>query len=113
MKVVRKVFFVINRKSLTVAALAVLSTYLCRRFNLLADFPLTIITTAVIFPIVFSIGGAYKRRESALQEYGSMKAHGRAIFFVARDWPVQADAETTSKTAELLGEEFPLTQWVG
>ncbi len=83
MELIKKARFVINAKSLTVAALAVVSTYLCRRFDLLAEFPLTIITTAVIFPIVFSIGGAYKRRESTLKEYGSIKAHGRAIFFAA------------------------------
>ena len=104
MALIKKARFVINPKSLTVAALAVVSTYLCRRFNLLADFPLMIITTAVIFPIVFSIGGAYKRRESTLKEYGSIKAHGRAIFFAARDWPPQADAETRGKTAALLGD---------
>jgi hypothetical protein len=70
----------------------------------LADFPLTIITTAVIFPIVFSIGGAYKRRESALREYGSLKAHGRAIYFAARDWPQNSDEETREKTRALLGD---------
>jgi hypothetical protein len=48
-----------------VAATAVASTYLCGRFGLLAEFPLTLIATAVVFPIVFSIGGAYKRREAA------------------------------------------------
>jgi len=100
----KKMFFVLNAKSLTVAGLAVLSTYLCRRFDLLANFPLTLITTAVIFPIVFSIGGAYKRRESALREYGSIKAHGRAIYFAARDWPKHSDAETKAKTTTLLGD---------
>ncbi len=87
----KKLFFVVNAKSVIVAVLALISTYLCRRFNLVADFPLALITTAVIFPIVFSIGGAYKRRENALREYGSLKAHGRAIFFAARDWPQQSD----------------------
>lgn len=100
----KKLFFVVNPKSVTVAAFALLSTYLCRRFNLLADFPLAILTTAVIFPIVFSIGGAYKRRENALREYGSLKAHGRAIFFASRDWPQQSDEETKARTSTLLGD---------
>lgn len=100
----KRLFFFVNLKSLAVAALALVSTYLCRRFNLLAEFPLTLITTAVIFPIVFSIGGAYKRRESALREYGSIKAHGRAIFFAARDWPQKSDKETRARTITLLGD---------
>lgn len=104
MAILKRLFFVLSVKSVTVAAMAVLSTYLCHRYNLLADFPLTIITTAVIFPIVFSIGGAYKRRESALREYGSLKAHGRAIYFAARDWPQNSDEETRAKTRTLLGD---------
>jgi hypothetical protein len=100
----KKLFFVVNAKSVIVAVLALLSTYLCRRFNLSANFPLTLITTAIIFPIVFSIGGAYKRRENALREYGSLKAHGRAIFFAARDWPQQSDEETKARTSTLLGD---------
>ena len=66
--------------------LAVISTWLSIEFDLLADYPLTIISTAIIFPIVFSIGGAYKRREVALDEYGSIKAHGRALYFAVSDW---------------------------
>jgi len=100
----KKLFFVVNVKSVTVTVLALISTYLCRRFNLVANFPLAIITTAVIFPIVFSIGGAYKRRENALREYGSLKAHGRAIFFAARDWPQQSDEDTKTRTITLLGD---------
>ncbi|MHC4085315.1 MAG: hypothetical protein ACYSWZ_14210 [Planctomycetota bacterium] len=100
----KRLFFVVNLKSVIVAVLAVISTYLCRRFGLLANFPLTIVTTAVIFPIVFSIGGAYKRRENALREYGSIKAHGRAIFFAARDWPQHSDEETRARTSTLLGD---------
>ena len=54
--------------------------------QLYADFSLALIGIAVVFPIVFSINGAYKRREVALDHYGTLKAHGRAIYFAARDW---------------------------
>lgn len=63
-------------------ALSVLSAFVCLRFGITADFPLTRIAT----PIVFSIGGAYKRREAALDEYGSIEAYGQAIYLAARDW---------------------------
>lgn len=85
-KAIRRVFVIIDLKALIVTIAAVASTYLCQRYGLKADLPLTLIATAVIFPIVFSISGAYKRRETALAYYGSIKAHGRAIFFAARDW---------------------------
>ena len=84
---------VINRKSVVISALAVLSTWASIKYGFVADFPLTLISTAVVFPIVFSIGHAYKRRENALDEYGGIKAHGRAIYFAARDWiPEESDA---------------------
>ena len=47
---------IIDLKTIVVASLAVASTYLCRRFEITADFPMTLIATAVVFPIVFSIG---------------------------------------------------------
>jgi hypothetical protein len=80
------------------------STYLCDRFQLTTELPLTLIATAVIFPIVFSISGAYKRREHALAEYGSIKAHGRAIYFVTRDWLDNPGDEVLQKSKQLLGD---------
>jgi predicted membrane chloride channel (bestrophin family) len=86
MQTLRSLGSIVNVQTLLVTTSAIASTYACRKTGLVADFPLTLIGTAIIFPIVFSIGGAYKRRESALGAYGSMKAHGRAIFFATRDW---------------------------
>jgi hypothetical protein len=53
---------------------------------------------------VFSINSAYKRRESALDDYGSLKAHGRAIYFATRDWLEDAEAETLDRCRKLLGD---------
>lgn len=54
--------------------------------NWTMDFPLTIVGIAVVFPIVFSIGGAYTRREAALTQYANLKGLGRAMYFASRDW---------------------------
>jgi len=104
MRKVKSFFAIINLKTLIITTLAVTSTYLCRRYNIMADFPTTVIATAVIFPIVFSIGGAYKRRENALAKYSSIKAHGRAMFFATRDWLEEPDLEAQQKIKGLLGE---------
>jgi predicted membrane chloride channel (bestrophin family) len=104
MATLRRILLIINVKTLVITALAVASTYLCWRFRVTADFPLALIATAIIFPIVFSIGGAYKRREVALSEYGSIKAHGRAIYFAARDWLETSDAGTQREIRDLLGD---------
>ena len=83
----RRITSIISLRTFIIVGLALASTFLCIRYNVTADFPLTLMATAVIFPIVFSIGGAYKRRETALDHYGVLKAHGKAIFLAARDWP--------------------------
>ena len=103
MKQIRRVAIVINAKALLVALLAVVSMMVCRHYGLTANFPLTLIATAVVFPIVFSINSAYKRREAALAAYGGVKAHGRAIYFAARDWLEDSDSETLDRISELLG----------
>lgn len=104
MKRLSRIFLIINRKTLIITALAVISTYFCARLGVVAEFPLTLIATAVVFPIVFSISGAYKRREAALDEYGCIKAHGRAIFFATRDWLDDPADETLAHCRELLRE---------
>jgi predicted membrane chloride channel (bestrophin family) len=99
---IRTFLILVNLKTLVVAALAVAATAACRHFGITAAFPLTLIAIAIVFPIVFSIGGAYKRREAALDDYGSLKAHGRAIYFAARDWLEHSDPATLAEARDLL-----------
>jgi predicted membrane chloride channel (bestrophin family) len=97
---------IVNTYSIVVSALAVLSTWICLRYGIKANFPLTLIATAIVFPIVFSIGTAYTRREKALEEFGAMKACGRAMYLASRDWVSEKsdarDAQVKSALFELL-----------
>ena len=99
-----RITLVVDRKSFFIVFMAIGSMLLCRHFDIEADFPLTLISTAIVFPIVFSIGGAYKRREHALAEYGNIKAHGRAIYFAVRDWMPEAREESLVRAREGLSE---------
>lgn len=99
----RTITFIINLKAIVIASLAVLSTWACIHLEIVANFPLTLIATAVVFPIVFSINSAYKRRESVLDDYGSLKSHGRAIFFATRDWLDASSPEKQERCRQLLG----------
>ena len=94
---------VVDIKTLYVSILAVGSMVICKEYSIEGNFPLTLISTAIIFPIVFSIGGAYKRRENALSHYGSIKANGRAIFHAVRDWMPETDEDSLNQTREVLG----------
>jgi len=78
-------------KTLIVVIASIVSTFICSYYEFYANFPLTLIGVAVVFPIVFSINSAYIRRETALTHYGSMKAHSRALFLATRDWVPKSD----------------------
>lgn len=98
----KSIFLIINLNSLLITALAVLSTYLCVRYGIVAEFPLTLILISVVFPIVFSIDAAYKRREAALDYYGDIKAHVKALYFALRDWPEEPCEDDITQCKELM-----------
>ncbi len=97
-----KILLIINLRTLIITILSVAATYLCIRYQITANYPLTLIATAIIFPIVFSINGAYKRREIALGKYGALKAQGKAIYFATRDWLENPSQQTIDKSRKLL-----------
>jgi len=90
--------------TLVLMLLALLSTLACVAWQLYGDLTLTLLGTAVIFPIVFAIHGAYERREMALAQYAALKANGRAIFIGTRDWPETSSSEALKALKALLHE---------
>lgn len=87
---------IIDRQTAVVVGLALLSTYLCHRYGLVFDLPSEVIGIAIVFPLVFSINSAYRRREEALQSFANIKANAIALYFAHRDW-VPRDAEESQK----------------
>ena len=101
-KYIKRIGLIINLKTIIVTFLSIVSTSICLHYDIKASFPLTLIGTAIIFPIVFSIGGAYKRREVALDEYGSVKAHGRALYFAVLHWIENPSEAIKSELKDIL-----------
>lgn len=87
MQTIKQFIKIIDYQTWLVTALALVVVYLCRQFDFLVDLPTTLIGIAVVFPLVFSINSAYKRREDALNAFASLKAHGVALYYAHRDWP--------------------------
>jgi len=86
MDIIKNFSKIIDSQTFIITFLAILSTYLCNHFGFYADLPSGLIGIAIIFPIVFSINSAYKRREEALKYFASLRAHAIAIFYAHRDW---------------------------
>lgn len=104
MKLIRSFTAIINYKTLIVTVLSVVSTWLCYRYQLTAKFPDMLVGVAIVFPVVFSIGSAYNRRETALQKLSDFKGHAVAIYFAAKDWSGQPDAKVHLKVRDLIHE---------
>ena len=80
MRFIRSVFYIINYKTLIITAVSVFTTWLCIEMNLYADFPMTLIGLAIVFPIVFAINSAYKRRERALLSLAEITGYALGIY---------------------------------
>lgn len=91
MKALTNFVNVISLQTLVVISLACVGTFLCLRYDVKIELPTAIIGIAIVFPIVFSINAAYRRREEALRYFGSLKAHAVALYYAHRDW-VPGDA---------------------
>lgn len=86
MRIFKSFFLIINYKTVITSAISFAAAYLCNEFNIKAKFPLYLISIAIVFPIVFSIDSAYKRREFALQQYADLKAHALSYYYGVREW---------------------------
>lgn len=121
-RILKSFLLIINYKTIIVTTLAVISTYICIHLDLTAKFPDMLVGVAIVFPVVFSIGSAYNRRETALQRLSDFKGHAIAIYFATRDWPAEKGSELSLQARNLILETFKLmremfktshlTEWV-
>jgi predicted membrane chloride channel (bestrophin family) len=97
----RSFSLIINWKTYLLTAMSVLCTYLCYTYGLTAKFPDMLVGVAIVFPVVFSIGSAYNRRETALQRWADFRGHAIAIFYATRDWPSDKNNDLAQRTRDL------------
>lgn len=100
-KLARSFSLIINWKTYVLTLLSVLCSYLCFTWGLTAKFPDMLVGVAIVFPVVFSIGSAYNRRETALQRWADFRGHAIAIFYATRDWPSDQNNDLAERTRAL------------
>ena len=103
-RVLRSFFLIINYKTLIITTLAVISSEVCFRFGLIAKFPDMLVGVAIVFPVVFSIGSAYNRRETALQRFSDFKAHPIAMYYASRDWTTDSNHDLPQQVRKVVME---------
>lgn len=103
-RVLKSFLLIINYKTLIITGLALVSTYICYHNNLIAKFPDMLVGVAIVFPVVFSIGSAYNRREVALQRFSDFKGHAIALFYATRDWPLDKNNDLPARVRQNIQE---------
>ena len=101
-KIIRSFRLIINYKTFLVTGLSVLSSYLCFHWGLTAKFPDMLVGVAIVFPVVFSIGSAYTRRETALQRFSDFKGHAIAIYYASRDWATNKENDLPAQARSMV-----------
>lgn len=101
MQTIKQFIKIVDLHTWVVTGLALIVVFICRRLDFLVDLPTTLIGIAVVFPLVFSINSAYRRREDALKAFASLKAHGVALYYAHREWP-QGDDSHARRAGDLL-----------
>lgn len=103
MKTLKNFLKIVDYHTLVVTILALLATFICRQLGIIFDLPTNLIGIAIIFPLVFSISGAYRQREDALKNFASIKGHAAALYYAHRDWlPEDQNGEHAVRGATLV-----------
>ena len=77
----RKYLEIVNHRTFILLALCVLSVYACLRLDYAYDVDWIFLSIAVLFPLVFSIREAFRRRQLAIRYLSTLKASISAFYF--------------------------------
>ncbi|MBT3530697.1 MAG: hypothetical protein HOF74_04785 [Gammaproteobacteria bacterium] len=76
-----KYFAIIDQKTAHVLILCLVITWLCFQFNFSFNLNVTLFSIAVIFPLVFTIREAFKRRDSIIKLLSIFKSSLNAVYY--------------------------------
>ncbi len=77
----QKYLAIIDRKTFYVLILCTAITYFCLRFNFSFNLNITLFSIAVIFPLVFTIREAFRRRDSIIRLLSIFKSSANAVYY--------------------------------
>ncbi len=77
----RKYLEIINHRTFIIVLLCVASVYVCLRFDYAYNVDWIFLSIAVLFPLVFTIREAFRRRQLAIRVLSALKAAVTAFYF--------------------------------
>ena len=90
---------IINFRTLITLLLSVMVPFIAYEFEVVYNIDLTLMSIAIIFPLVFTIRGAFRRREKALEHLSRFRASLRTVesFFLASKMSDELKSESERK----------------
>ena len=92
-----KYLIVINYRTALVILVTLIATKIVHYYNLSLNFDLTLLSIAILFPLVFTIRGSFRRREKALEFLSEFKTGLKLCIYCI---------DRSDKTPDELKQEF-------
>ena len=91
----------LNYRTLISLFISLVATWISYKYTLKFDLDLTLISVAVVFPLVFTLGSAFQRRDKALEHLSRAKAALATIYY-----SITTAKEMDEKTKEEIYEKI-------
>lgn len=86
-------------RTLAVVSTAAVITFLCFKYKIIFDIDLTMLSIAIIFPLVFAIRGSFRRREKALEHLSQFRSALKTLqYFMQSDGSLNQEKQDEMNT---------------
>ena len=84
---------ILDLRTLAVVGSSAVITFLAFKYNIIFDIDLTMLSIAIIFPLVFAIRGSFRRREKALEHLSQFRSALKTLQYF-----IKCDAQLTEES---------------
>ncbi len=99
-----KYLAIINVKTFISVFISILATYFSYQYHIIYNIDLTLVSIAIVFPLVFSIRSSFRRREKALEHLSQFSSAIKTIgyhFSILKNFPEDKKNEVSSMLSEV------------
>ena len=89
----KQYYGVLNFRTIITVVITAVTTYVCYLYNIRYYVDITLLSIAIIFPLVFTIRGSFRRREKALEHLSQFRSALKTVHYF-----VMSNAEMNDKT---------------
>jgi predicted membrane chloride channel (bestrophin family) len=93
---------VFNRRTVVAMLIAITTLYFAYRFNINYNIDLTLISIAIVFPLVFTIRSSFRRREKALEHLSQFRAAIKTLDYFFMSAPTITEEKKVELSTILL-----------